>query len=101
MSRTYRKRAEKFESYYGWSCGIYKSELEEFNEKEKLRKKALYYTKTCKWISHKLPKSYRKLVNKNRRNKDKQALYNFVYNGNEDACFDPWNSKTCNSWGYW
>lgn len=103
MSRTYRKRQESFEKYYGEGLSFNNSVplIETWDKKERQRQKAIYYTETNNWYSGNLPKDYRKTVNKKRRARDKQAIFDFVNRGNEDACFDPWNCKTNNTWGYW
>lgn len=102
MSRTYRKRMESFESFYGFSFGgHYQSSLESWDEKEKQIMKARYQTKTDKWLTGNLPKSHRNLYNRKRRAKDSQALHKYIRNGDEDVLFDPWNCKTSHSWDYW
>ena len=95
MSRTYRKRSERFESYNRsvitgrpiWTDDI-------------VKRKALYYTeKYDSWVRDTLPKAYRKVVNKKRRAMDKIALHNEIYKDIPSLYCD-WNCKTNDHWSY-
>jgi len=62
-----------------------------------------YYTKkhTCHRHSYRFPKSYRKMINSQRKNKDKRELFkeiNFIY---YEGLYDPWNCKTADPYWFW
>jgi len=97
MSRTTRKRAESFYQYYKY---WFDNKLWD-DEKEIIQRKVRYHTSSDKWISHCLPKGFRKTVNRSRRNKDKREIYKAInFDGYEEQC-SKWNCKDNNSWGYW
>lgn len=101
MSRTYRQRQETFERYYGKSRFSLRLLIDDWDENETNRQRARYYSETSKWYTFGLPRQYRNMINRQRRARDKQALFYAIRDNNEDVCFDPWNCKTSNSWGYW
>ena len=113
MSRTTRKRRLSFEEYY--KSGIYdwrRSSCVRLSETPLYdpiidknttfikQHKAKYYSKTEPWYSFSLPKYYRKMVNCQRRTKDKYELWKEINTDYENQC-GLWNGKTSNKWGYW
>lgn len=62
-----------------------------------------YYAKkhTCHRHSHRFPKDYRKLINKERRNLDKRELYKEVNFKEYDGKYSKWNCKDSDPWWYW
>ena len=57
MSRTYRKRFQKFENYYGCTTFHRAPLIEQWDENEKSRNRAIYYSETSKWYTGNLPLS--------------------------------------------
>ena len=94
MSRTYRKRVETYESY--WKNMVAYG-FHTYNKREK----AKYYSDAYdrRYFRETLPREFRNSVNKQRRARDRQALYREVngFVGN----FSKWNCKDNNAWGYW
>lgn len=104
MSRTYRKRIFGFESYYrdvldNDTFNKYYKRM--YGKKWRDRLKAQYNGRTSKGFDYKLPKAFRKSVNRQRRRKDTQKTHLTKYVEPDTILFDPWNCKTSNSWGYW
>jgi len=97
MSRTIRKRKETFESYYQY----YFDNNFWGDETDKVILRVRYYTSSCKWYSHCLPKEFRNSVNRTRRRKDKREVFKAInLDGYEEQC-SMWNCKDNNAWGYW
>jgi len=109
MSRTFRKRSQSYEEYYKfwlldtprYSFGypIHKTEdwIKEYLREERYK----YKTKSVKYYDFGLPKFYRKMVNKNRRRKDRHEVWKALnFNDYPEQCCK-WNCKTSEAWGYW
>ena len=100
MSRTYRNREKSFEEYYKfWLSPEPDTEgLKEYIRKERYK----YKTKSVKYYSFGLPKSFRKIVNKNRRTKDKHEIWKSInFNDYPEQC-SSWGCKDSDTWGgYW
>lgn len=98
MSRTYRKRPEKFESYYSYCLG---PDGWIKDDKEKAQLRAKYRHKTCKYFAYNLPKFFRNSVNKSRRRHDKREIWRALnWHDYAEQC-SSWNCKDNNAWGYW
>ena len=102
MSRTYRKRRETFEEYFK-----YRLQPDYFwiqypwTKEEEAQQRAAYYGVTCKWYTYSLPKNFRNSVNRKRRAKDRQSLYDALNKEDDPQLFSAWNCKDNNAWDYW
>ena len=113
MSRTYRKHAESFEESHKWLIeeiysglarwyvpGKYLTEEEiEQSKKELEVYRYKYKTQTRKYYG--LPKEFRNMVNRTRRNKDKSEIWKAInFKDHEEQC-SKWTCKDNNHWGWY
>ena len=102
MSRTHRKRRETFEEYFKYRLQPdYFWARYTWSEVEIAQRKAAYYSETNHWYTHSLPHYFRNSVNRSRRAKDRQSLYDALNKENDPQLFSAWNCKDNNAWGYW
>lgn len=125
MSRTTRKRVKSYEQYYGGWCSNYAWDKGRNLRKRRLftwrdtessiigfvdygwesyaDDKALYYSDNYDqgYFRRNLPKSYRKLVNRKRKNRDKRELWKEVHWEEYDGLYSKWNGVDSDPCWYW
>jgi len=102
MSRTYRKRRETFNEYYrDWIDGIENDLALEWQVKYITKEKYRYNTRTVKHYDFGLPKSFRNMINRQRRAKDKQEIWKAINLHDYPEQCSKWNCKDANHWEYW
>ena len=95
MSRTTRKRIEKFEQMYDYYLNsLYCEKQLTHNKKVIGQLKAKYYGRSGNIYACSLPKYFRKFVNHHRRMCDKQELHKEMFLENYAGNYCQWNAKS-------
>lgn len=114
MSRSYCKPRVPFHIQYkgeiqyiegkrNYKFGVTYGDLFYENCKDIINKKYKYYTKktTSHYHSYRFPKSYRKTVNRSRRNFDKRELHKELTYNDYEGLYSKWNGKDSDPMWYW
>lgn len=107
MSRTKRKHKRSFERYYHDRVQWHYNSMFSYwvvrtpPTRKEAKREYEQETRGKNWIDYTVPREHRNMINRQRRQKDRQEIWREVnYEEYEAQCSD-WNCKDAKHWDFW